>query len=912
MDGLSRAGHHLGRRSLDALAVVLLVCGAVAYNRLWESGEKFWRLAVGGGDFELAAPRWLILLGLIPLLLPVLARSLAALPWQQRLLSLAFRSACIVLLVLGLSQLGQRQTSARVFTVFLVDGSVSVSDASLEGAGDTLHRAQALVGKDNQMAVVRFGRRPELLPWGEGESWGALRMPNGLGDETNIRAALQLAYSLFPPGYVRRVVLISDGQQTRGDLLAETERAKQLGVRVSSVIHAGPPPAEVAIVDLQLPEGVKIGQSFHVVVRISASQASSAVVRLYQGNAPNVLEFKKKVELSAGETKLKFRSVVRVGGTISYRVSVRGLSQDTFEQNNQFVRSLNVPGRPLVLYIEGQPARASYFSNALSAQQFDVELRAASAMPRSLAELARYDFVVLSDVAADAVSEGAQQLIERYVTELGGGFLFAGGGAGYSLGGWGGTTLERILPVRMEAAHRKEKPGVAMALVIDRSGSMTGLPLEMAKAACRATVETLRGSDRLEIIAFDSQPRRFVKMQPARYRERIQSQIAKIQPGGGTGLFAALDAAYQDMSITEARKKHVILLTDGQAESEGIVDLVEAMIAERITVTTVGLGGNTDAELLRRIAQAGGGRFHAVPDPNNLPRIFTRETQMISRQTEVQDWFPVQQTSRADFLQGLSISRAPLLHGYVPTQLKGGAAQQILQSDQGEPVLARWRLGLGWTLAWTSDVKNRWAAEWLQWKDFGRFWGQLLREHGKVQESQQLSLSVHREGNRVVASVDAYTANGLFDSNLDSRLTIEGPLPANTRREVEMRAVAPGRYRAEFELHGYGSFLLSGSHFRKTDSGPKHLSFVSHGSVSQPYPAEYARLGANPGLLREISTVTGGQFSPKPERFFDPGTERVNKQTPLWPQLVLWAMACIFLDVLIRRVRIFDREYRRV
>ncbi len=166
---------------------------------------------------------------------------------------------------------------------------------------------------------------------------------------------------------------------------------------------------------------------------------------------------------------------------------------------------------------------------------------------------------------AEKVSLTQQETIEQYVRDLGGGFLFAGGENGYGLGGWYHTTIERILPVRMDAEKRRDEPEVAMALVIDRSGSMQGLPLEMAKQAAKATADTLAADDLLEVIAFDSQPTRIVRMTPAKHRARIQSDIARIQAGGGTEIFSALDAAYQALSTTRAKKKHVILLTDGQA-----------------------------------------------------------------------------------------------------------------------------------------------------------------------------------------------------------------------------------------------------------------------------------------------------------------------------------------------------------
>src|SRR3954464_1309193 len=206
----------------------------------------------------------------------------------------------------------------------------------------------------------------------------------------------------------------------------------------------------------------------------------------------------------------------------------------------------------------------------------------------------------------------SQEIIEQYVRDLGGGFLFAGGESGYGLGGWYHTTIERILPVRMDSERKKEMPSVAISLVIDRSGSMTGLPLEMAKAAAKATVGVLSPDDLVEVIAFDTLPVRYVKMQPARNRSRISAEIARINPGGGTEIFPALDAAYQDMTVTAARKKHVILLTDGRASPNGLRDLASAMIAESITVTTVGLGGDVDEPLLKMIADVGGGRSHFV------------------------------------------------------------------------------------------------------------------------------------------------------------------------------------------------------------------------------------------------------------------------------------------------------------
>jgi Ca-activated chloride channel family protein len=875
----------------------------------------------GGRHYQLLEPRALGFALLLPAFLLMLYRSLADLPWQQRLLSTLFRSAFVVLLALCVGRLVRSVETSRICTIFLVDVSDSISDAALGDAGQLIARAGAAQRPDDELRVISFARRPRLLelgPKGELPVWrepAASRRGAGSADdrysETDLQAALQLAYGVFPEGYLRRVVVLSDGIETRGDLLAEAQRAAAFGVQLSSIPFQQPVPAEVAVQSLTVPSGVKIGEPFYVSAEIFASQPSAARARLFQGEALNGLDSVRALALVPGRNEVRFRSVVRVGGPVSYRLELDGLQSDQFPENNRFVTSLDVPGRPTVLYVEGQPARATYLASALAAQQFDVDVRGPTALPRSLAELERFDFFVLSDVPAEQVDPAIQDLTERYVRDLGGGFLFAGGESGYGLGGWNNTTIERLLPVSMDNEEQKDMPGVAMSLVIDRSGSMTGLPIEMAKAACRATVETLRGDDLVEVIAFDSQPKRAVKLQPARYVNRIRAEVATIQPGGGTAIFPALDAAYQDISVVQARKKHVILLTDGRADSDGIRDLVGAMIAEGITVTTVGLGDGADADFLRLIADAGGGRYHHVPDPNSLPRIFTRETEMITRQSAVQEWFPVRQTSSADFLRGLSLAGAPLLHGYVATQLKPAPAQQILASDQGEPILARWRVGLGWAVAWTSDLKNNWAVDWLRWGEFGRFWGQLVREHMRTKHRRELDMSAELVGQRVHASVDAILPAGGFENDLQSTLVVTGPLPGGERREVSMRQAAPGRYQADFELDGYGSFLLRADHYRIDAEGKRVLSGVSFGQISQPYPGEYARLEPDRALLERAALATGGRLDPPLETLFDPAGQVVTYQEPLWQRFILLAIACFLLDLLMRRVRLFDRQFQR-
>lgn len=869
-----------------------------------------------GQDYELLNPRMLGLVLIAPWFVFILSRSLADLPWPQRILSVLMRMAFIALLALGMSRLARTATTQKVCTVYLVDVSDSVPDEALGDAQAEIEKALKEKKPDDEVRVLTFARRPRVLEQNEDGtiSIGRHLAPDGqrsdLGAGSNLQAALQLAYGLYPAGYLKRAVILSDGVQTHGDVLAEANRARDFGIRLFSIPYRRPVPGEVALRELVMPDKVNVGETFEIRANVYASRATKARARLYQGETLNGLEGVRDLELKAGPNEVKWKSVVRYAGPVTYNLKLDEIGDDEFGENNEYATTIDVPGRPTVLYIEGTPEHAGPLSSALTAQQLDVDVRSPIGFPGSLKELERYDFLILSDTAKEKVSLQSQELIERYVRDLGGGFLFAGGENGYGLGGWYRTTMERILPVRMENQRKKEMPSVAMALVIDRSGSMTGLPIEMAKKAAKETVGVLGSDDLIEVIAFDNAPTRFVKLQPARNRSRIMNEIARITPGGGTEIFSALDAAYQDMTVTQARRKHVILLTDGQADHGGIRDLVSAMIAESITVTTVGLGSEVDEQLLKMIADVGGGRYHSAPDPESLPRIFTKETEMIARAAAVEEWFPVTQVGYAQFLRGVDVGTAPYLHGYVSTQMKPAPAEELLVSDTGEPILARWRVGLGWTMAWTSDVKSRWAVEWLRWPGFERFWGQLVHEHMRTKHRRELDMKAAVVSGRLQASVDAFTSDERFENELASKLKVIGPEPGGDEVELDLRQTAPGRYEVDAPLDRYGSFLLKAEHLREQPDGSVKAVAVSYGHVSNPYPPEYASFEPDRVVLERAAVATGGVMDPEGiTAIFDPAGEEVTYHEQVWSWFIYAAILVLLLDILLRRVRIFDRKF---
>jgi hypothetical protein len=329
------------------------------------------------------------------------------------------------------------------------------------------------------------------------------------------------------------------------------------------------------------------------------------------------------------------------------------------------------------------------------------------------------------------------------------------------------------------------------------------------------------------------------------------------------------------------------------------------MRAETITVSSVGLGTDVNRSLLQQLANAGGGRAYFTDDPHNVPRIFVRETTTVGQNSAVEELLRMLPHEPADFLKSVDLASAPLLRGYIATRPKPRPVQVVLESELGDPILARWRVGLGWVLAWTSDFKPRWAADLLRWRALPTFVGQLVREHMRERRHDELPMRAQLDGDELLVSVDAIGADDRFLDDLSSQVTIEGPIhgagPRN-RATHPLAQRAPGRYEARIPLTRNGSYTLRAIHRRG-----ERVVAQSLAPFSYPYSVEYAARAPDGSLLEGASRVTGGARLSSLDALFDPAGQRVLAHEEIWPALVLLALGLFLFDVLLRRVRLLER-----
>lgn len=869
---------------------------------------------------DLLAPHWLLLISIVPAFYLLRIVSLTDLSLTQQVLQSTLRSLVLALFAIALARPSWITEQSRVSTVVLVDVSDSVSEKQLEAARRYVDELEEAAGDDN-LQLVTFAEKPVAARPDDGKKLSsAIQRHGGAGAGTDAQAAMQLAYGLYPDGFLPRLVVVTDGNQTVGDLAIEAYRAKELGVKVSWRTFDQDKTSELRVVGLTAPEDIKVGQPFEVTAEVWSTEPQTATLSLMQDEFANPLEPSKRVDLREGKNLVKFKSDAKRAGATTYRLSLSNFQKDTEKANNYAVTTAPVKGRPNILYVEGgmlrEPGSANYFRQALEHENMDVQVRGPTGLPSTVKELEKFDLVVVSDVPAHLVGAAQMAALDSYIHQ-GGGMIMAGGQDSFGSGGYQGTRMEQILPVRFDSEKIKEQPDIALVLVIDRSGSMQGPKLEAAKESARVTSEVLAPNDYISVVAFDSEAQVFVRPQRAGNRMRISAEISRLTSGGGTNIFPGLKEAFEILQNINAKVKHVIVLSDGEAPTDGIAELVQDMRASRITVSCVGVQG-ADRNLLSMIADAGEGRLYMVEDIGALPKIFMKETQEAQKSQLVEDLVHVRVAKRVEAIEGINIESAPPLHGYVTTKPKP-TGETILISDLGEPILARWRYGAGTSVAWTSDVKNRWSVDWIRWGSYPKFWAQVVRTsmRRKVYDSYELYAKV--ADGRALVTVDAIDSGDKFVNELATRLEVIDPATNKVAEVVPMAQTAAGRYTADFRIQKYGSYLLKAVHKRgescSTDQkdwdSPKCKTVAeSLGNVALSYPLEYLKTTPDPEPLKHAAQVSGGMNQADPKKVFDPGTESMKHTQDLWPYVLIAVVFLFLLDLYAKRVRLFG--YRTI
>ena len=853
---------------------------------------------------QFTKPVYLILIiPLIYFMYRMTKHSLADMSVFRAKASVILRSVLLLMLIFALADVRMVRNVSQQCVVFALDVSDSIPKSKRDSAVDYINRAIKNLKSDQKAAVVVFGENAsvELSP-GSYRKIGQIHSTPSTSN-TDISQSIGLAMAVFPEQSSRKIVLLSDGNETRGKALEQALLASSNNVSVDTVPLTNELPHDIYLDKMVSPATAKIGEPFDLRIIASAKEPSKSDIRLFRNGAAFGV---KHVELAKGKNILTFQQSIDKPGSYEYK-AIMDDAIDTRPENNIAMSYTIVKGKPKVLYVEGIPGQSKYLTGAISNNSIQVDVRDKSGIPRSMTDMQEYDMMILSDIPAWNMMPEQMLMVKSAVKDLGIGFTMIGGENSFGAGGYFDTPVEETLPVDMSLKKTKVLPSLSVIIVMDKSGSMSMIQdgvekIQLANDAAASVVKLLQPIDKVGIIVCHSSPSSPVPLRPATDKDPIYSEISTIRAeGGGISVFPSIEMAYNMIKGSGTRQKHIILLADGDDcdDQEGVIPLAKKMASERITLTTVAIGGGKDVPFLKNSAVTGRGSFYLTTQARDLKAIFTKDVLSVSKALIIEEPFIPVMDFTSQELSGINPDSVPPLLGYVATSAKP-AATILAKSNKKDPILAVWQYGLGKSAAFTSDCKARWGSRWVSWPEYGRFWSQILRSTMRRGTSDNFQTVVDIDGGTGHVTVDAVGVNGEFINMLNLKGSVVSPDMKG--RTLHMEQTGPGRYEADFDAHDTGTYLVS------VGRAGKDGSSANVSAVSIPYPQEYRNSDTNVNLLKRIARETSGVYNPSPADVLRRNFKKSRAYTELWRLLLIIAVFILPFDIAVRRIALEPRQ----
>ncbi len=873
-----------------------------------------------------ASPWFLLILPVaVALVLLVSRRSLAGLDPVRRWTSITTRVVIVVLLILALAESRLLWKNDRLAVIFLIDRSASVPPEHQKAALDFVRTASANRdrARGDVVGCVVFGRNAgiEAIPrerdlFQENEDFSIIIER----DVTDIESAIRVAMAAFPEGYGKRLVLISDGNENRGNSLEEARAAIEAGITVDVLPVRYEYPGEVLVEKIVVEPEVSVGEPFDVRIVVDSTRETEANILVSESGRHLSTQ---RVQLQPGKNVFTVpRRIDDASQTsMSYQVLVEPLDQDDDQvvQNNMAHAFTFVRGLPRVLLCTDDPELDAALVQALRDERIAIDVKTPEYLASDVSAYLTYSAIIFSNVGAHHLSSEKMRMFESLVKGAGLGFVMIGGEESFGAGGYLGSPVEDLLPVYMDVKQKKSLPNGALAVIMHSCEINNGN--FWAKATVQQAIRVLSPQDYCGVLYYGGMGGEtwLFPMLPCTKKGYMLSRLMGFNVGDMPDFARIFQMAHTQLKKTPAALKHIIVFSDGDPTMPSNAQ-IKAIRDDNITISTICMGWHTSPANMQKLAQDGQGNYYSLTGPDKLPEIFIREAITVRKALiQERDFLPIVNRG-GSFLAGIDLGSLPPLHGYVITSKKE-AADHYLEAPPVEgdlvndPVLSSWYYGLGKAVAFTSDSGRRWASDWGSWDGYRQFWGQLVRWVSKKQTDDRFRVTNRKEGDRGVVYVDAIDADGRFVNDLDFDARVVTPGPDFKTVPVEVRQIGAGRYRIEFDVGKEGNYLVSLEYMH--GDGEKRL--YTTGMVN-PYSPEYRSMATNDALLQRVADVTGGRVLGMDESAGDTVRSVFRRDFPIsttpqdtWRSLLHIAAILFFFDVFVRRVIIdWVKAYRAV
>jgi Mg-chelatase subunit ChlD len=840
-----------------------------------------------------AHPAFLLLLAIVPWIWRV-GRT-ARVPAGRA--ALICRCAIAMLLIFAVSGLRVRIRDGHVTVLFVLDRSDSLSARA---------RASELARVNAMMAAMRSSDRAGFVAFGADAA--IERGPSARADltalatavspaATDIEAALKLARAALPRKGLRRIVLLSDGRETRGDAAREAAFAAADGVRIDVALPEAPPAARrAAVTRVTAPEDVRADEPFLIAVDAEgppAGRAQLSVSRDDQAPATRDVVF-----AADGSAHATFSDHLRQTGVYAYRAVFRGVGDEGDDEAGAPAAGamVSVLGPPTVLYVSSGGSLAGILTGA----GFSVSRIAPTLVPRSARALALFDEIVLDDVPPESLDAAQTTAIAQYVEQSGGGLLLLGSARSLNAAGYPDGPLGRVLPVDLRPRQGRRAPAMALVLIFDKSGSMSdradGVPkIEIAREAVRKVLDVMPPNDSLGVVAFDAVPSVVAVLGPMPDAKTLTDRLRAVEPGGSTQIAPAVRIALDWLraSPVEPARRHILLISDGRTTPADADRLRAELAAGGTELSVVAIGADADRAFLARLAQATGGRAYFPNDARELPLIVARDAARSAGGTVADEPFTLRSVPHP-ILTAIDRTALPRLGGYVVSAAKPGAETPLL-SHLDDPILSTWRFGLGAVAVFTSDLGSTWSAPLHAWPQFGQLWSQTTRWLARAERATGLRMTIEDAGTGVRLIVEAEQPDGTFASGLDVRAVVRSP--RGDTEHIAVEPIAPGRYEGMMAAAVAGPYVVAVTARDATGATGRNVVRGFYWSADRERRTGSA--GVDTAVLERLARITGGSVLAPNESPFD--NTRAAEYRDTWSWLAFAALWLFLIDVALGR-----------
>lgn len=835
------------------------------------------------------------------------------------LLSTFLRSFIFILIVFVLAGFSWKEKSKReISAVFLVDVSDSITREGREWMRDYVEDVKNGLGKKIKKGLVIFGGETRVITPTLTEDlklediYGKIAESNITTDRTDIASGIMATLGIMPEDSSKMVILLSDGNQNLGEVLEAATMAANNDVKI---FVASPPPqkeSEVLIKKIIAPKEVSEGEMFDVKVVIENRNDSSIKGNLRLHKKDDLLkewdtEFKSGINVFEVPYKSEEKGFLKFNADLA----IKDTRFDKDKENNSKVSFVNVSGKTRLLYINGAEKEKMYLPEALEDKTIAVEIKPPGQIPDTLQEYLKYDSIIFSNVSRNSISDEQMALIEKYVKDYGGGFVMTCGANITAEGGYSGTKIEEILPVKIiggEPPKEEKKTRLSLIIIIDKSGSMLGKKMLFAKKAAIELLKQLKANDNFGIIAFDTMPYTIVELKPnEEVKREIIRKLSMLNADGGTDIFPAMDAAYQQLRKKNSKVNHVILLSDGNTRSiyYQYNELISRLQQANVTVSTVALGTwLVNTKLLEDIAKKTKGQFYQITDIIKLPRLIVQDTEFFVSQSDFhEEHFYPEINQESQILKGIYEKQFPPLKGHTITEAKEKVEVPLITNIMGktDPILANWRYGLGKVVVYASDANARWSSKWINWLMFNKFWSQVVRWSMRDISKADYDIKIKTDDNSTSLLIES-SSQVADDTKLE--VSLLSPDFSGNGRKLTMKPVAPKRFSTELKDINPGAYNLRIS--RVKDG--KVIDLVTKGLIVPEKVAaktpEYSAQGNNVSYLKNIAEITGGKYNPEKEEILVEEKEIIIARD-FASYLIPLALIMFIIDIAVRK---FNRQ----